>query len=457
MNKILLIIRREYLTRVRKKSFIIMTILGPIIFGSIMVVPIWLTMREDTELKKIAVVEYDAYNKPVPDSVLFFKDVIPNKNNIKFDYLSNIEFNDIKILLKNTDYYGFLVLRQNLVSQSNGVVELYANDQPGLYIEQHISKSLQTFLYQNKLLRVHLSPKMISALETNISLKTIKLENGSFREEKLTDLKRGVGYAGGFLIYFFIFLFGAQVMRGVIEEKTNRIVEVIITSVRPFQLMMGKILGIALVGLTQFFAWVILTTGIYHYTANFYLQDQLKKQTEQSAPKNLFSQDSTIDISAEASGPKIDFEGIFDYVNDLNPVLLLSVFLFYFIFGYLLYGSMFAAIGSAVDSETDTQQFMLPVTIPLIVGIMVMMNAIMDPSGQVAYWFSIIPFTSPIVMMARIPFRVPVSELILSMSVLVATFVIMVWLAGKIYRTGILMYGKKASYREIFKWLTYKE
>jgi ABC-2 type transport system permease protein len=457
MKKIFLIIRREYFTRVRKKTFIIMTILGPVLFGALMVVPIWLTMREDTEVKKIAVVEYNEFNEPVPDSLLFFKDVITNKKNLKFDYLSNIEFNEIERLLINTDYDGFLVLRQNLITQSNGVVELFAKDQPGLYIEQYISKSLQTFLYQNKLLRIHLSPKTISALETNISLKTIKLENGSFREEKLVDLKRGVGYAGGFLIYFFIFLFGAQVMRGVIEEKTNRIIEVIITSVRPFELMMGKIIGIALVGLTQFLMWVFLTAGIYHYTANYYLKDQLKKQTEQVAPKDMFAHDVAADAQSQTNGPQVDFKNIFDYVHDLDLIVILSVFLFYFLFGYLLYASMFAAIGSAADSETDTQQFMLPVTIPLIVGIMVMMNAILNPSGQLAYWFSIIPFTSPIVMMARIPFHVPISELILSMSLLVITFVIMTWLAGKIYRIGILMYGKKVSYKEIFKWLTYKE
>jgi ABC-2 type transport system permease protein len=457
MNKIFLIIRREYITRIRKKSFIIMTILGPLIFGAIMVVPIWLTTREDKETKKIAVVEFDDFNKPVPDSLLFFKNIIPDKKNLQFSYLANIEFRDIDRLLENTDYYGFLVLRQNLINQKDGIVELYAKDQPGLYIEQHISKSIQSFLYSNKLRMVHLSPATINALETNISIKTIKLENGNFREEKMVDVKRGVGYAGGFLIYFFIFLFGAQVMRGVIEEKTSRIIEVIITSVRPFQLMMGKILGIALVGLTQFLAWVILTTAIYQYTFNYYVKDKLKSQTEQAAPKDFFSQNQETEASIQSPNTNIELAGIINFVQDLNPVLLLSIFLFYFIFGYLLYGAMFAAIGSAVDSETDTQQFMFPVTIPLLVGIMVMMNAIMDPSGKLAYWFSIIPFTSPIVMMARIPFHVPLSEIILSMSLLVVTFLIFTWLAGKIYRTGILMYGKKAGYREIIKWMTYKE
>jgi ABC-2 type transport system permease protein len=435
-----------------------MTLLGPLIFGSIMFVPVWLASREDKESRKIAVVEMDDLNRPVPDSLLFFKNIIPDKNNLQFDYLPDIEFKDIEQLLQNTDYYGFLVLHHDLINQKDGMVELYAKDQPGFYIEQHITRSIQAFLYGNKLRMIHLSPATINALQTNISIKTIKLENGSFREEKLIDVKRVVGYAGGFLIYFFIFLFGAQVMRGVIEEKTNRIIEVIITSVKPFQLMMGKILGIAMVGLTQFLIWVILTTAIYQFTFNYFVKEQLKSQTEKSAPTELFSQNTTIANTTEQPA-ETDFkiELIINFVQELNPVLLLSIFLFYFIFGYLLYGAMFAAIGSAVDSETDTQQFMFPLTIPLLVGIMVMMNAIMNPSGQLAYWFSIIPFTSPIVMMARIPFHVPVSDLVLSMTLLVVTFVVFTWLAGKIYRTGILMYGKKAGYKEIFKWLTYKD
>jgi ABC-2 type transport system permease protein len=457
MNKIFLIIRREYLTRIRKKSFIIMTILGPLIFGAIMVVPVWLTTREDKDIKKIAVIELDDYNKPVPDSLLFFKGIIPDKNNLQFDYLSNIEFSDIEKLLKNTEYYGFLVLHHDLINQKDGIVELYAKDQPGVYIDQHITKSVESFLYGNKLRMIHLSPATINALQTNISLKTIKLENGGFREEKLITVKIAVGYAGGLLIYFFIFLFGSQVMRGVVEEKTNRIIEVIISSVKPFQLMMGKILGIALVGLTQFLTWVILTTAIYQYTFNYFVKEELKSQTEQAAPKDFFSQNTDISVSSHEQLPNIKLAGIIDFVQDLNPGLILVIFLFYFIFGYLLYGAMFAAIGSAVDSETDTQQFMFPVTIPLFVGLMVMMNAIMNPSGQLAYWFSIIPFTSPIVMMARIPFHVPRSELILSMTLLVFTFLIFTWLAGKIYRTGILMYGKKASYKEIIKWIRYKE
>jgi ABC-2 type transport system permease protein len=434
-----------------------MTILGPIIFGAFMIVHFWLTQVEDNDYKKIAVVEFDEFNNPVPDSLLFFKDIIPDKENLKFDYLSSVEFKEIESLLKNTDYYGFLVLRQNIMKQKEGLVELYAKKQPSLGIEMHITKSIQTFLYDNKLLILNIPPETINALKTNVSLKTIKLEEGGFKEQKLVDVKRGVGYVAGFLIYFFIFFFGVQVMRGVIEEKTNRILEVIITSVRPFQLMMGKIVGIACVGLTQFLAWVILTMGIYQYASDYFVSKQLKSQTEQVAPQDMFSRDQNTKIAAEEVKPDVELSGMLDFVHDIDFVLILFTFLFYFLGGYLLYGAMYAAVGSAVDSETDTQQFMLPITIPLIVSIIVMVNAITNPSGQLAYWFSIIPFTSPIVMMARIPFGVPKHELILSMMLLIVTFLLITWLAGKVYRTGILMYGKKVNYKELFKWLTYKE
>jgi ABC-2 type transport system permease protein len=458
MNKISLIIRREYLTRVRKKSFIIMAILGPVLFGAFLVVPIWLSQVEDNDVKKIGIVELDEYNKPVPDSLLFFKNIIPNKENLKFSYLYNIEFKDIEHILENTDYFGILVLSHNLIKQKDGVVDLYAREQPSLGIEMHITKSIQTFLFENKLLMIHVPPQTINALQTNISLKTIKLEKGGFKEQKLTGIKRGVAAVTGFVVYFFIFFFGAQVMRGVIEEKTNRIIEVIITSVRPFQLMMGKIVGIALLGLTQFLIWVLLTFGIYQYSSAYFIHKQVREQTAQiESPTNLFATDQKAPVQNTDVKSDIELSGFLSYVHDINFLLILGVFLFYFIGGYLLYGAMFAAIGSAVDSETDTQQFMLPVTIPLIVSVVVMQNAITNPAGTVAYWFSIIPFTSPVVMMARIPFGVPANELILSMILLIITFLVMTWMAGKIYRTGILMYGKKVNYKELIKWLTYKD
>jgi len=255
-------------------------------------------------------------------------------------------------------------------------------------------------------------------------------------------------------MFLFVFMFGAQVQRGVIEEKTSRIVEVIISSVRPFQLMMGKVLGVALVGLTQFVAWVALTLILVATMQAFLLPDLTDAALQQSA--------STPAIGSLAGSQPVDAAitgkaaAIFDMLQSINFGLLLGCFLFFFIGGYLLYGSLFAAIGAAVDAETDSQQFMLPLTAPLIIGIMVMMTATQNPDGALAFWFSIIPFTSPVVMMARIPFGVPFWERLLSMALLAAAFIGAIWLSAKIYRTGILIYGKKITYAELWKWLTYK-
>ncbi|MBA7516981.1 putative protein YhaP [subsurface metagenome] len=434
-----------------------MTILGPVLFAAFMILPIWLTKLEDSGAKTIGIAEFDESHHPVPDSLLKFKDVMPENENLKFDYLSNLEYNEIEMLIEHTEYYGILVLPQSLLNKQEGEVELYVKKQPSLGTEMHITQSLENFLYDKNLLSLNLLPEEIKALKPTITLKTNKYDKGEFKEQKLVDLKRGIGYAAGFLIYFFIFFFGAQVMRGVVEEKTNRIVEVIITSVRPFQLMMGKISGIALVALTQFMAWVILTIGIYQFALNYYSKDQVPLQNNEFVSENIGSSPAETPSNIGIAGKESEFTDIMSLLNLGDYLYMLGVFLFYFIGGYLLYGAMFAAIGSAVDSETDTQQFMLPVTIPLILSIFVMINAITNPEGQLVFWFSMIPFTSPVVMMARIPFQPPLGEVILSMALLVVTFLFITWLAAKIYRTGILMYGKKITYKELIKWLTYKD
>jgi ABC-2 type transport system permease protein len=371
-----------------------------------------------------------------------------------FVYPQNIDTTAIRALIEYSGYYGVLVLNHEILNSPQSEVQLYAKKQPSIGIEMHISQNIEEFLFDQRLSGINLSPDKIKALKTTIKLNTNKLGKEGFKEQKQTDFKRGIGYAAGFMIYFFIFLFGSQVMRGVIEEKTSRIIEVIITSVRPFQLMAGKIIGIALVGLTQFTVWVVLTIGIYQFTLHNFLGNQVQKQMTQTEMSGIpMSSSVNPQQISEASG----IVGVISSFDTSYYIYLLLTFLFYFIGGYLLYGAMFAAIGSAVDSETDTQQFMLPVTIPLILSMIVMINAITNPEGQLVFWFSIIPFTSPVVMMARIPFNPPPGELFLSMALLFVTFIVMTWLAGKIYRTGILMYGKKVSYRELIKWISYKD
>lgn len=460
MNKIGLIIRREYLTRVRKKSFIIMTFLGPVLFAALIVLPGWLAQVEDREIKEIAVVEYDAINQPVPDSLQFFRDVIPNRENMKFTYLNNADLPSVLKAYEASQYDGVLFLSQTLISAGRQTsVEFYYRKPPSLGMEVHISESIEKFLFSNKLITKNIPSDVIQSLETRVNLNRINWKNWPDKQEDATDVKRGLGYVGGFLIYIFIFMFGAQVMRGVLEEKTSRIVEVIVSSVSPFQLMMGKIIGIGLIGLTQFVAWLILTLGISAFAQQMMLPQPVKATTQQMAPSDIMHPDTPQEQSAvQATGKEqaaVMLNGIMRQLGEINLFLVLAAFVFYFIGGYILYGSLFAAIGAAVDNETDTQQFMLPITIPLILGLFVMINSFINPSGKLAIWFSMIPLTSPIVMMARIPFEVPASQILASAALLILTFLGTTWLAAKIYRTGILMYGKKVSYRELWKWVRY--
>ncbi len=457
MNKIALIIGREYSTRVRKKSFIIMTILGPVLFAALIIGPAWLTTLEDKDVKEIAVVEADANGQPVPDSLQFFRDIIPNRENIKFTYLGSVRLSDILKAFNETQYEGVLYLPQTIISAGNTAsVELYYRKPPGMGMEMHISKSLEDFLFKNKLIVKNIPASEIQSLQTKVQLQQVEWKNWPNKQIDTTGAKRGLGYAGGFLIYFFIFLFGAQVMRGVLEEKTSRIVEVIVSSVTPFQLMMGKIIGIGLIGLTQFVAWMMLTWGITMFTAKVFVSDHKKVTTEQSAPANSIMNSNNSSTPEQAAAPDANDDsasgflgGALKQLGQINWVLIIGAFIFYFLGGFLLYGSLFAAVGAASDNETDTQQFMLPITIPLILGLLVMANSFLNPSGKIAVIFSLIPLTSPIVMMARIPFGVPVTQLLMSAVILILTFLGSVWLAAKIYRTGILMYGKKVSYKEI--------
>ncbi|MFP4019294.1 MAG: ABC transporter permease [Bacteroidia bacterium] len=455
MSKIRLILQREYLTRVRKKSFVVMTILGPILFAALVIAPAWIASLGDTDVKKIAVI----------DNSGFFENNIPETETIKFDYLENTSLDEIKRNFTQTDYYAVLFISE-LVSHTPSSVVLYSNNKPSFSVKNHISNSIEKDIEKEKLSAAGIDPDVLKSVKTSINIRTVEWTKSGEDKESSTELAMIVGYIGGFLIYFFIFLFGAQVMRGVIEEKTSRIMEILVSSVKPFQMMMGKIIGIGLVGLTQFGLWVILTLVLINgaqsvffpelgtQSANQVAMQDVMKETNKDPNAIYLNQDQEGGSAEDTESEK--FEEIFGALKDVNIGLMLGIFVFYFLGGYLLYGSLFAAVGSAVDNETDTQQFMLPITIPLILAIIVMINAINSPQGDVAFWFSIIPFTSPILMMVRIPFGVPYWEVALSMILLILTFIGTTWLSGKIYRTGILMYGKKINYKEIWKWIRYK-
>ena len=467
MNKILLIIQREYLSKVRKRSFIIMTILGPLLMASVFVFMIYLASRQD---EKILIQVMD-------DTGMFFSKFENNQNYTFVEISGDLEAT--KDTLKKKGDYLLLHIPATKVAIPDRAV-IYSDQQPTINLKQYISDRMSRELEKQKLsaeIRKEIllntpgykpgadtsaqdlmSETILKNIQTDVKITTIKTDEGGGEKKSYTEVAMGVGYIASLMIYMFIFLYGAQVMRGVIEEKTSRIVEVLVSSVKPFQLMMGKVVGIALVGLTQFLLWILFTFLIITaiQTAMPEKFAKAKPQTSQiSQGVTMPNQDNlTKDIPEESDGSM--FANVTEGLAFINITQLLICFILYFLFGYLLYGALFAAIGAAVDNETDTQQFMLPVTIPLILGLVVAQTVIQNPASPLAFWLSMIPFTSPIVMIVRIPFGVPIQQIILSLSLLVIGFFGTTWFAAKIYRTGILMYGKKSNYKELWKWIRYK-
>ncbi|MDN5291978.1 MAG: type transport system permease protein [Anaerophaga sp.] len=447
MSKISLIIEREYLSRVRKKSFIIMSILGPILFAALMVIPAWLATLEDDEAKVIAVIDNTGlYSEQIEDTEL-----------LKFEFLSDQEEEKIRENFPESGYYAFLVISDNLLNNKSAI-RLYSDSQVTMDVKDHIERSLTQHLKDARLRSYDISglPDIISELENiDVDISTVKIGTDGTEKQSSAELTMIISMAFAFISYMFIFIYGSQVMRGVMEEKTSRIVEVIVSSVRPFQLMMGKIIGLAMVALTQILLWVVLTilivTGIKSvFFENSPMPDRAQAQVEMM---------QSIEAGEETAQavPGFNFDKTMEMVRSLEPMKTLLLFLFYFFGGYLLYSALFAAVGAAIDHESDQQQFMLPITIPIIIALYVAMITFRNPQSDIVFWFSIIPLTSPVVMMARIPFQVPLWELLLSMTLLVAGFIFTTWLAGKIYRTGILMHGKKVDYKELWKWLRYSD
>ncbi|PCJ25664.1 MAG: ABC transporter permease [Flavobacteriales bacterium] len=434
MNKIILIIKREYLTRVKKTSFIVMTLIGPLLMAGLMLVPIWLATK-DIDIQRIEVIDETGY----------FINQFENSSELQFRH-EFVSIDVAKARLYDDVYTSILHIKD---VKNNPEVKLYYKKQPGfatlIKIERTIEKVIRNTEIQHKF---NITKEQLAEIQPSIKVKPISIDIEGEEESKNVAVSSAIGYAGAIVIYFFIFMYGVQIMRGVIEEKTSRIVEIIISSVKPFQLMMGKIIGIALVGLTQFLLWGILTWVISAILMSIF------------SPDALSSMSQTQDVMKEANLSELGehpFQLVIDSLKTIPVFQILISFIFYFLGGYLLYGALLAAVGSAVDSEADTQQFMLPITMPLIFGIVVASTVVQDPDGALAFWLSIIPFTSPIIMMIRIPFGgVETWELLLSMGLLIFGFLGTTWVAAKIYRTGILMYGKKVTYKELAKWLFYK-
>ena len=436
MNHLPLIIKREYLNKVRNKSFIIMTFLSPIIMVGIFTLVAYLSQLNNDSVRVISVLDESG----------LFTEQFENTEALTFNILSNVTLSEAKITSELSKDYGLLFIpKVEKIEDISKSVTFYSEDSASLQVMDDLEDAIAEQANTLKLKEAGIDPENIKALRIRVNAKQ-ETYKGKETSKLGSILKLAFGGAAGYLLFMFIIIYGNMIMRSVIEEKTSRIIEVIISSVKPIQLLLGKILGTSLAGITQFLAWVILM-GVFSVLITSIFG--IDPSAVQASQQEMISQN--VDGGAQQIVQDLILE-----INNLPIANLVIMFLFFFIGGYLLYASLYAAIGAAVDSETDTQQFMLPILMPLILAIYVgFFTVIENPHGTVSQIFSYIPFTSPVVMLMRIPFGVPIWQQILSLVILFVTFIGTVWFAAKIYKVGILMYGKKASYKEIFKWLKY--
>ena len=442
MNKILLIIQREYLTRVRKKSFWIASILVPFLLAGVYAIPIYLAINSnDTKVVEIV------------DESGLFEDKIKSisQEDITYKFI-NKPFEEAKKGLLNSDADILVNIPKDILSNSDGV-KMVGKKSIGFGIQHDIEGVIQAELRNIKLKNANIDLKVLEDNKVKVSSDTFTLqEDGKEQSSSSTGAMILAGIFG-FILYMSAFLYGSQVMNGVIEEKSNRIIEVMISSVRPFQLMMGKIIGVGLVGITQFLLWGILTFTASTATTSLMLgKVEAKALTMQ---KTGVKKEEVEKFKSEFKS-KNPLAGISQTVENISLAKLIICFFLFYIGGYLIYSSLFAAVGSAVENSTEAQQFLLPVTIPILVSFFLGQAIIQDPDSNLAFWASMFPLTSPIDMMVRLPFGVPNWQIALSFFLLVLGFMGTTWLAGKIYRVGILMYGKKPSWKEITKWVFYK-
>jgi ABC-2 type transport system permease protein len=431
MNKIWLIIEREFLNRVQKRSFLIATILIPLIFPGIMALLVFVSKQSEKNARKEVIHYIDESGRFMPDTAKYvFK---------KFDG----PLEDAKKAFQAANDFGLLYIPAYSLAKPVGIT-LYTKINPSLDEVSGLEHLFETQIKDLKMQKLKIDEKLLDSLKTNVSINTVKISEGGKEKSSNSGIQFGIGMAGGILMYMFIFIYGAQIMQGIIEEKTSKVVEVIVSSVKPFQLMMGKIIGLASVGLLQFLIWIVLMSTLTFGVLGYFGIDPPQQQAMQQMGGQVASQQA-------AMNPEM--MGALNEVLNLNWPYIIGTFLFYFLGGYLIYGALFAAVGSAVDSPAEAQQFMFPITIPMLISyISLFMFILKNPHGPVSIWLSIIPFTSPIAMMGRIGFGVPDWQLALSMLLLIAGFVFTTWVAGRIYRVGILMSGTKVNYKVLVKW-----
>lgn len=435
MNKIWIIIKREYLTRVRKKSFVITTILLPFLFAGMFLIPILMVQTDDNE--KVAVVDDSKLftNKLADDGGVHYKFVDAKMDTLKNSYLK-------------LGYTGVLHIPAMDINRP-GSINYYSKGQMNVMMKSNMERKLKTVIEDLRMEQAGIDKAKLEGIRTHVDIVNL---TGKDEKKGSAGLALAIGYGSGFLIYIILLVFGMGVMRGVMEEKMNRVAEVMISSVKPFQLMMGKIVGIAGVGLTQFLIWIVLIIGINLLLPLFISPETLQAASTQGGAMGGGQSNAAMAEMME----KINF-----VKENVSWSMVIFCFLFYFLGGYLFYAALFAAVGSLVNEDpNDAQSLTFPVTLPVIISIFMMFAAVRNPNGSVAVWGSLIPFTSPVVMMARIPYGVPGTvpywQLILSMLLLIGGIIGTTWVAAKIYRTGILLYGKKVTLKEVGKWLVRK-
>ena len=440
MSNFSVILKREYLSRVKKRSFLIITFLGPLFFAALMIAPSLMMMKSDSmEAKKtIAVLDetgwFDGKFESSDINTFIYTDINEDIDSLK------------KFVLEGIYDAALYIPATSLNVPTNA--KLYSNKQIPMSLSSYIKSEMKQEVEHRKLLAHGIDPKIVKSVNTSINISTIRMDEEEGEKTSYAELESIIGLVLAIIVYFVIFLFSNQVLRGVIEEKSNRIIEVIISSVKPFELMMGKIIGIALVGLTQFLLWIVLTIGIYLVANGIILGPEIM------SPSGTVMTEEISQIVDTTQGQDIMLE-VVSMIESINFKAILITFLFYFVFGFLLYAALFAAVGGMVDNETDSNQFVTILSMPLIVAIVCSTAMINNPDSGLGIWLSMIPFTSPVSMMIRIPFGVPYWQVVVSLLILVLTFVFITWIAAKIYRTGILMYGKKPNLKEIWKWLRY--
>jgi ABC-2 type transport system permease protein len=441
MQKILLIIQHEYLKRVKKKSFIIMTLLTPLLMASIYVIPILLAMQKD-ELKKVEFIDESGL---IGQKLINTEEVAYSKSATTIA-LAKENFPKSKM-------DALVYIPKDIIEKPNGL-QIFAEKNVNMSLKNNIEKIVENEVKNIRLKNAGIDLKIIEDNKVNVNANTFSLSEEG-QKKNSSEAAALVGYILAFLLYGILFIYGAQVMRGVMEEKTSRIIEVMISSVKPFQLMIGKIVGVGLVGITQFVLWIALSYLLTTVTMGVLKKDKFEeiKGKVELAQKQVDKGNPEV-LQKSSDNP---IESLIGYAKTLPIGTILITFLLYFLGGYLLYSALFAAVGAAVDSEADTQQFMLPVSLPIIIAIILAPASMKDPDGTLAFWASMIPFTSPIHMMIRIPFGVPIWQIALSLALLVVGFIGTTWLAARIYRVGILMFGKKTTFKEIGKWIFYKE